>query len=223
MAFGPIHFAVRAWAGVADAPDPVAVKAIPPLLRRRVTAMGKRALGAACQLPDADKARFVFSSRHGEFVRTLAILKSIAADEPLSPTDFSMSVHHALASLLSIAKENHNGHVAIAAGEESFCYGLIEALGALAESPDPVILIHSDEPLPEAYGVFNPQGDLPIGLALLLARDGGEDFSFEAADHAGTPTASIATEFMNFLQCSDRERNAFGATGHWRWVRHGDR
>lgn len=224
MTFGPIRFSIATWAGIPTDPDPTAVKTIPPLIRRRITAMGRRALGAACRLPETDRARIVFSSRHGEFYRTLAILTAMAGEEPLSPTDFSMSVHHALASLLAIAKGNHAGHSAIAAGAESFCFGLVEALGCLAEKPeDPVLLIHSDEPLPDGYAVFNSPGDAPISLALLLTARGPEEFSLTATPATNEPPCAPATVFLNFLQSSDLNGRCNGETAHWQWVRHGAR
>src|SRR5277367_3542829 len=47
---------------------------LPPLLRRRVTALGQMAFKAALDLPALESARFIFCSRHGEFQRTLNIL-----------------------------------------------------------------------------------------------------------------------------------------------------
>jgi len=228
MTFGPMSFSIRAWAGFVSSPQLSVAKAIPPLLRRRATAMGRNVLDAACGLPDIDKARYVFSSRHGEFTRTLAILKSIAQGAPLSPADFSMSVHHALAGLLSIVQKNHGGHVAIAAGEESFCFGLIEAIACLAENPDePVMLIHSDEPLPESYDVFGRPDEQPIGLAVLLGEKAGDAerqvFSVEAAARTdqSAATDAMAVAFLDFLQGTANELNCIGETRHWRWVRHG--
>ena len=88
---------------------------VPLLLRRRVSAIGQQALRAAWGLPAAAEARLIFASRHGEFSRTLSILDALANDQPVSPADFTLSVHHALAGLLSIAQRNRLGHTAIAA------------------------------------------------------------------------------------------------------------
>lgn len=218
-----LHFTVRAWAGWASGSDSSDAKGIPSLLRRRVTALGRNALGAACSLPELDKVRYVFSSRHGEFSRTLSILKSIVDAEALSPTDFSMSVHHALVGLLSISQNNHSGHTAVAAGEESFCFGLIEALACLAEAPqDPVMLIHCDEPLPGGYAAFNRADDRPVALALLLGEGGGQDFGVQSyAKIEGGRQNSIALDFLNFLNGCETEADSASDTRHWRWVRYG--
>ena len=127
------------------------------MLRRRATSVGRSALGAAMGLPRVGEARYILSSRHGELNRTVSILKCLADAEPVSPADFSMSVHNGLAGLLSIATKNTNGHSAVSAGPESFCYGLLEAAACLAEKPDePVILIHYDERPDASFHRFSP-------------------------------------------------------------------
>jgi hypothetical protein len=134
-----------------------------------VTPEGQQALAAAWQQPELDTAFFVFSSRHGEFSRTLSILTALARQEPLSPADFSLSVHHSLLALLSQVKKNTNGHTALAAGEQSFEAGLCEALAILAENPDhPVLLVSYDAPLPGAYEALDATPPKNEVLALLL-------------------------------------------------------
>src|SRR4030095_4253261 len=96
----------RRWAGVErqdDSPPAAELPPVPVSLLRRVSALGQQALKAAWGLPALHQSRFVFASRHGEFDRTLGILQSLAQREPPSPADFSLSVHNALAGLLSIA------------------------------------------------------------------------------------------------------------------------
>src|ERR1700677_3515966 len=141
----PLRFSVVQWIACAvglDKPDDPVVwgsgsaleaaedhpqATLPPLLRRRVTALGKMAFKAAFDLSALEPARFIFCSRHGEFQRTLSILTTLATGEAVSPAEFSLSVHNALAGLLSIAQHNTGGHTAIAAGADSFHAGLIEA------------------------------------------------------------------------------------------------
>jgi hypothetical protein len=215
-----MRFSVRAWADGSG--DAAAGKPLPAMLRRRATGLGKRALAAASSLPDTDKARYVLSSRHGEFSRTLAILKALAADEPVSPADFSMSVHHALAALLSIASGNHGGHTAIAAGEESFCFALIEAAARLAEAPDePVLLLHYDEPLPGEYAAFNPPAAAPSVLALLLENASGPEFSLAMSAKRRTEIDGIpaARAFAAFLGGASAAAEYEGETRHWRFAR----
>src|SRR5689334_10839923 len=89
------------------------------LLRRRVSEIGQRALRPAWCLSEGEP-KFVLASRNGEFGRTLGLLEALTEREPLSPAEFSLSVHHALIGLLSIARGNGAGHTALAAGADSF-------------------------------------------------------------------------------------------------------
>ena len=77
---------------------------------------------AASAMPDVETARYVLSTRHGELARTISIIDTLNDEEELSPTEFSMSIHHGLTGLLSIAKKNTGGHSAIAAGPENFWF-----------------------------------------------------------------------------------------------------
>lgn len=218
------YFKVQAWGGQVLGSNIVDAKGMPSLLRRRISPMGQEALALASSLPLLDQARYVFSSRHGEFSRTLSILKRIAEQEALSPADFSLSVHHALISLLSIVQKNHKGHTAIAGGAESFGAGLIEAIGCLAENPEePVLLLHCDDLLPEEYSVFNEAEDKPMVFALLLTGGEGPEYSFEVQpEKGGTAHVSLACSFLTFIQGDEQQASVQMPDHLWLWERYGD-
>ena len=136
------------------------------------------AFRASYALSEQRTARFIFCSRYGESDRTLRILHSLAAKEPISPADFSLSVHNALAGLLSIAWGNTAGHTAISAGADSFGYGLLEAIACLNEgSGEPVMLVYFDDLLPQPYDEVADGAETCVALAMLLkppGHDGGE-------------------------------------------------
>jgi len=194
------------------------------LLRRRVSPLGQQALRAAWSLPESAQARIVFSSRHGEFGRTLSILDALIRREGASPADFTLSVHHALVGLLSIARNNRHGHTAVAAGRESFCFGLMEALACLAENPaEPVLLLHCDEPLPEPFSDHDDGAGPPLAMALTLTASGeGEALSLSTAPAAADAqqTVSPALDFLGFLRGGAAEASCSGERLHWRWRRH---
>src|ERR1700683_4203714 len=58
---------------------------LPTMLRRRISVIGQMAFRASYALLENRIARFIFCSRHGEFQRTLNILKSLAPPAPRSP------------------------------------------------------------------------------------------------------------------------------------------
>jgi len=215
------------WAGaeeIATAQDDRESISPPSLLRRRVSQVGQKALQAAFSLPDVGASRFVLSSRHGEFGRTLTHLKALADGEPLSPADFSLSVHHALVGLLSIATKNRLGHTAVAAGRETFGYGLLEAAAAAAERPgSPVVLMHFDEPLPPEYLEIDEPQEPALALALSVACTVGDSgnlcLAMDPAAESEPPCGSLATEFLGFLLGGADERRAVGDRMRWHWKR----
>jgi hypothetical protein len=195
---------------------------VPLLLRRRVSPLGQQALKAAWSLPDSTTARMVFCSRHGEFGRTLSMLESLVANTELSPADFTLSVHNALAGLLSIAQANRHGHTMISAGEESFGFGMLEALACLAERPrEPVLLVYFDPTLPAPFDAFQPAAAEPIAVALSLAAAGGERFTLATRPSPGAPTPAepAATAFMRFMLGGEPAMVTVGERFVWQWGR----
>lgn len=198
--------------------------ALPGQLRRRVTPLGQMAFRAATTLPEIARARFVFCSRHGEYRRTQLLLETLAVSAPPSPAEFSLSVHHALTGLLSIERKNGAGHTAVAAGVDSFGFGLLEAATCItARSDEPVLLVYADEPLPEEYGAFRVETQSVV-LALLLVPPRGEEdmlLSVEAAGghEPGRAATAQALEFMQFLESGAAEAVSQGASVRWRWRR----
>jgi Beta-ketoacyl synthase, N-terminal domain len=218
-----VFFSVRDWAAWAPPMPPIDAP-IPSLLRRRISPLGQHALRAVWSLAESSSCRVIGSSRHGEFGRTLSILDDLSDRAEISPADFTLSVHHALIGLLSIARDNRQGHTAIAAGDESFCCGLTEALGCLAETPDePVILLHYDEPLPEPFLGFDTPGAAPEVLALVLAAEGPGirlELAIDPSRPGGGVASSHATEFLKFLQTPERrDLVCAGERLHWHWRR----
>jgi hypothetical protein len=197
---------------------------LPSLLRRRVSAIGQRAFQAAWPLRPDTATRFIFCSRHGEFDRTLRLLGSLTVGEPLSPADFNLSVGNALAGLLAMAAENRAGHTAIAAGEDSFAAGLLEAASCLVpESNARVLLVYFDDALPAEYGELEaPVPTEPIALALALGAAQGDQGDIVATllptpERANRPlSASMAGDFLRFLE-EKTETTSIGRQIGWRY------
>jgi hypothetical protein len=199
---------------------------LPLILRRRISVIGQRAFRASCALSDQRTARFVFCSRYGESDRTLRILRSIAAKEPISPADFSLSVHNALAGLLSIAWGNTAGHTAISAGADSFGYGLLEAIACLNDgSSDSVLLVYFEDVLPQPYDEVADGAETCVALALLLKPPGHEGSEFaltlEPRNRAARAQSASAQslDFIRFMLSNEREGRSIGERTQWRWQR----
>ena len=220
-----------AWAGgIAPATESIAAPALPLQLRRRVSPIGQRMLAACLACADgASAGRYVFASRHGEMTRTMSIMESLAANELPSPADFSLSVHNALAGLLSIQMRNTAGHTALASGPDTFGYALIDAIGYLAENRagsrnGSVLVCFGDDVLPGPYGTFSGDDrDLPMVLALLLKTPGpGDDalaLSMVRNETERPSSQSLATEFLRFLLGRLPAHSASAARTTWSWRR----
>ena len=218
-----------AWSGGARNPQTdsaQAVASLPQILRRRVSNVGQMAFRASCALSEQRTARFVFCSRYGESDRTLRILHSLAAREPISPADFSLSVHNALAGLLSIAWGNTAGHTAISAGADSFGYGFLEAVACLKEgSSEQVMLVYFDDVLPQPYDEVADGTESCVALAMLVKPPAEEGHEFtltrEPRSHASKPESASAQslDFIRFMLSNDRETRSIGERDQWRWQR----
>lgn len=197
---------------------------LPSLLRRRVSPIGRLAFQAAWPLKPGAAARFIFCSRNGEFERTLRLLGGLTLGEPLSPADFSLSVGNALAGLLAMATESRAGHSAIAACEDSFAAGLLEAASCLAAGSDErILLVYFDESLPAEYAELDaPTSAGPLAVALLLDVPQGDDGDIIAtllprSECANHPlSASMAADFLLFLQ-ERTETTSIGRQIGWRY------
>jgi len=213
----------QAWGGPHRAEAYVAPVALPMALRRRATPMGQTLLSGALGFADiVGKARYVQASRHGEFARSLLTLKALAEEEEPSPAEFSMSVHHGLAGLLSIHAKNREGHIALAAGTESFACGLLEAALCLAERPGtPILLLYADEKLPFEYaGLVGQEEGLPLVVVLGLdaPRMDASDvlLAQRPASRLAEPSPSTAADFLRFLLSGAEQAVSHGE--HWDWV-----
>ena len=75
----------------------------------------------------------IFCSRHGDVSRALEQLINVVENEPLSPTNFGLTVHNATAGLFSIARKDRANHLALSAGQCTIEHGVIEACSLLAD------------------------------------------------------------------------------------------
>lgn len=189
--------------GSADSSDDsIDVSAIPPMLRRRLSPMGRAA--TSCLMPllallhQPSNTPIVFASRHGEVGRTQKMLCDLAEDELLSPTAFSLSVHNAICGIISINQKITANINAIAAAGSELTTTLIEAAGLLSgNSCKEVLCVLCDEPLPAPYRPYCDQPQQPFALALIISKSSSKDAE---ATVTVTPTTAHATNPVPPLQ-----------------------
>ena len=101
---------------------------IPMMMRRKLSPVGMIALSTILQCYDGEDVRLVYASRYGELERVLKLIAQEHADNEISPTGFSFSVHNSTIGLFSLINNLHSSYNSIAAGEKSFSAGLLDAV-----------------------------------------------------------------------------------------------
>ncbi|RJX30800.1 MAG: 3-oxoacyl-ACP synthase [Oxalobacter sp.] len=206
----------------ADSPKMPDVPFIEPSLRRRLSLFARMSLKVAHDCAgDMSGIRIVFASRHGDLTRTTSMLLDLADKELLSPTTFSMSVLNACIGIYSIAKKELSPSTALAAGDSSLGYGLLEACMQLtAEPTTPVLFIYADEPAPGIYGIENEDIQTPLALAILLESNANAWILCET--EPAQSTIKFPSQPHAFLECLRNKKDArwHGAHQLWKWSWH---
>ncbi len=101
---------------------------IPMMMRRKLSPVGKIALSTILQCFDGADVRLVYASRYGELERVVKLIRQENEDNEISPAGFSFSVHNSTIGLFSLINNLHSSYNSIAAGEESFSVGLLDAV-----------------------------------------------------------------------------------------------
>ncbi|GAB3792569.1 beta-ketoacyl synthase chain length factor [Dyella agri] len=174
-AWAPGLDSAAGWQAWAQAPDVVpddaqaqpACAFLPTLQRRRLSRLARMTMETAWPLcGDAEQLPFVFGSRHGETPRTWQLLGEVADGQPLSPTQFGLSVHNAIAGQWSILRGQHGESAAIAGEADTFEHALLEgALQLAAGAPSALVVVAEERP-PPAYARWI--ADVPFSYAVAL-------------------------------------------------------
>jgi hypothetical protein len=197
-AWAPGLETVEDWRRWSLSPSPVTnsdaapdVSFLPAMQRRRLSRLARMAFSVGWPLAEGrEQLPLVFVSRHGETPRTFDILSDLATDQPLSPTQFSLSVHNAVIGLWSIMRGETSEMTALAAAGDGLEHGVFEACALLAEGAPAVLLIVSEEQPPDAYA--NWINDVPFPYAVGLLLTPGTDWQLSLGpDSEGLPHAKL--------------------------------
>ena len=148
---------------------------LPAAMRRRTsltTRMAVTAASHACRLANVDAGRLasVFASVGGEIQVTDALCKVLPDREALlSPTQFHNSVHNTTAGYWSILNACQASMTAIAALDDTFAMGLLEAWSQLQQQPGTILLVCYDEHWPQYLAP--PMGSVAFACALILSTE----------------------------------------------------
>jgi hypothetical protein len=178
-----------------------------------------RALDGATGIP------MVLCSRYGEVGRSVDLLSALALGAELSPTSFGLSVHNAVGGLFSMARHDTANCIALAGGDESAEYGVIETCGLLSEGAERVLLLVGDCPLPAIYEPFADVEPVAFAWGCLVEPPGNDAISLAWSAESTPvrdglhPPAALAA--LRFLLSESREQIHDTADRRWRWSRGG--
>lgn len=196
------------------------VSFLPAMQRRRLSPLARMAFSVAWPLADAHGAPLplVFMSRHGETPRTFGLLCDVSAQAPLSPTQFSLSVHNAIIGQWSIMRGDTSEMTALAGEGDGLEHAVLEAQLLLDEGAPAVLLVIAEDTPPAAYAAWVDDVPFPYAVALLLKP--GEQWQLHLSSAAPAENASPAdtatTEWPHALNLV-RALSAGATTLEHRW------
>ena len=230
----------QAWATspsvVADAQEQPSCAFLPMMQRRRLTRLARMTLEVAWPLcGDDEQLPFVFASRHGETPRTYALLGELADQQPLSPTQFGLSVHNAIAGQWSILRGQRGESVALAGEADTFEHAVLEGALQLAAGAPAALVVIAEELPHAAYADWITDVPFSYAVALRLGRvaptadaPAGSDWQLRLEPSAAAP-ASVdggrrgawphALDFLRALHTHEPSLEHVWKTRQWNWQR----
>ncbi|MEQ7919670.1 beta-ketoacyl synthase chain length factor [Xanthomonas sp. WHRI 1810A] len=200
------------------------VSFLPAIHRRRLGRLARMAFSVGWPLAQGQQQLpLVFVSRHGETPRTFEILSDLAANQPLSPTQFSLSVHNAVIGLWSILRGETSEMTALACAGDGLEHGVIEAVAMLAEGAPAVLLVVAEETPPAAYAPW--VDDVPFAYALGLLLTPGDQWQLSLSAHAPQPSDAMRDKWphpLNLLRALSTQQSALQhpwKSRLWNWQR----
>lgn len=195
---------------------------IPMMAARRMSIGSRFAVDTGLALleeHDVDAA--IFTSRHGELEKTGRILHSLAQQEAISPTEFSMSVHNTAAGWLTIISKNPLPVTSLAAGNDSFQQGILEAQSMLATGSTRVMLVDFEGEIPDIYHESVNSEFLPYAVAIILTA--GDTLHCQRISLPVEDMNSALPQSLKFLRGYLSSAPLFNVSADnrhdWQWVR----
>ena len=211
-----------AWAqrGQSDQSALPAFDLVPSSMRRRMSLSSKLVMQASLLLSSKHDIDYgIFISRHGELQRTYKLLKEILSGDEASPIAFSQSVHNTASGLFTIADKNPLPVTSLAACQDSFQQGLIEAFARLSVAVDQkILLVCFDDVVPEVYDSFADEISSCYALGLVL--ESGDGWVVETCEPGKVSKEIVLPQALQFAQSYFLGRKNFiikGSRQNWEW------
>lgn len=214
------------WAQSGGAIDPTLpqakLTALPMMTARRLSSGSK--LAVECGLTLLRKHAIdavLYTSRHGELERNYRILEALAKEQPLSPTDFALSVHNSAVGNLTIVAQQPVVSSSLSAGKDTFQQGLCEVISLLQAGYQRVLMVDFDGALPAFYHPDLPAEMPTWAYAAAFVFEAGETLRC-ATQSGGNNKETGLPQSLTFLRHYLNQDNAFAVSGEvaeWCWSR----
>lgn len=214
------------WAQNLSEIDPLApqqkLAALPMMTARRLSS-GSR-LAVECGLTMIGQYSIdavVYTSRHGELERNYRILEALATEQPVSPTDFALSVHNASVGNLTIVAGQPIVSSSLSAGKDTFQQGLLEVVSLLSAGHHRVLMVDFDGTIPDFYRSSLP-AQLPMwAYAAAMVFEQGESLTCSTLQGGSLDEAPLAQslQFLRHYLRNDRAFDIEGEVTQWHWSR----
>lgn len=195
------------------------VSFLPAMQRRRLSRLARMVFAVAAPLAAGlPPTPLVYASRHGETARTFAILNDLASGMPVSPTQFSLSVHNAIIGLWSIHQQDTSEMTSLAAQGDGLEHAVLEASLLLGEGAPAVLVVIAEDQTPATYAPWIDDVSFPYAVALLLKPGRGWQLDLVPANEHSTSTRRphaielIAALLNGQPSCQHRWK-----TRQWNW------
>lgn len=175
---------------------------IPAIKRRRLPEVAKRIHRFSQRLAD-EQIPIIYASYNAEFSQTLAIIRSFNDD--VSPAKFSLSVHNAIAGLLSVTHKNTQSYQAMDSLSGLIETAIVEAKGLLLNH-EKVGIVYYDETLPAEFASAGDNVPDTHVFAITLCREQDNEQTYHL-EKIPTPKQHavdrMTVEFANVVQIAD--------------------
>lgn len=214
------------WAHTPAAIDPAApqakLTALPMMTARRLSSGSK--LAVECGLSMLQRHEIdavVYTSRHGELERNFRILDALAKEQPLSPTDFALSVHNSAVGNLTIVAQKPVVTSSLSAGKDTFQQGLCEVISLFQAGYKRVLMVDFDGAVPAFYHPNLPS-EMPVwAYAAAFVFEAGTTLTC-STQPGGTVEENALPQSLAFLHHYLNDASSFEIEGEvvrWCWSR----
>lgn len=238
-----LRVTVEQWAAVAGglstrqqwlewfrAPTPLEQAFTPQLpwmaagLRRRLTPMGRAALGMLAECQPQAPCPVVFASRYGDLGAVATLLAQLHREGGISPMTFSLSVHNSAVGIYSIARQERTPTTSITVAQDLAESAFLECLGWLADGAPQVVMVCCDDVVPAPYGVADDVRGLRHAWACRLALADGDGITLETrhGEPDAPPPPGVMPPALGALAFLAREEEfaSVSPSGRYLWRRH---